>query len=279
MAALSYFYKHWTPYSADRNIIRRRFSTCDENIRDASGCSVFALSVPTIVYFDLQVWIARLEEEKKKKSRPTLPTTFIMRLLDTLQLPSRKSKRRRASWRQWKLLLAQQEKRNDICAAKMRFFGFNFCMTWIETKAKRRRRAAREERWKKNLAGNVHRVANIPEAAVRKYFIQDYTPLSARSHSDSKPSGSPAVHFWVLQARNCSKSKYWTDFFSTHFSGFCYWFFLQHDKILNMFIFSMDHLRSDCGVVNIVYWGWLKPHTKRRSTAILSSAKLCSDTN
>lgn len=44
----------------------------------------------------------------------------------------------------------------------------------------------------------------------KKYFIQDWTLLSARSHSDFKPSGSPAVHFWVLQARD-------TNWFLTHF--------------------------------------------------------------
>lgn len=46
--------------------------------RDAA---LFALGVRRIVYFDLQVWIARLEEEGWK-SFPTLPTTTIAHLLD-----------------------------------------------------------------------------------------------------------------------------------------------------------------------------------------------------
>lgn len=38
-------------------------------------------------------------------------------------------------------------------------------------------------------------------------MILDYTLLSARSQPRYKPSGSPAVHFWVLQAGDCWNSE------------------------------------------------------------------------
>lgn len=48
--------------------------------------ALFALGVRRIVYFDLQVWIARLEEEGWK-SFPTLPTTTIAHLLKRFAAP------------------------------------------------------------------------------------------------------------------------------------------------------------------------------------------------
>lgn len=61
---------------------------------------------------------------------------------------------------------------------------------------------------------------------LKKCFMKDRTPLSARFRSLFKPSGSPAVHFWVLQARNCSERKHSAQRdFLTHFLALSFFFF------------------------------------------------------
>lgn len=43
MAARSYFYKHWTPYSADPNFVKRHFPDAIQRSGDASGCGVICI--------------------------------------------------------------------------------------------------------------------------------------------------------------------------------------------------------------------------------------------
>lgn len=76
--------------------------------------ALFALGVRRIVYFDLQVWIARLEEEGWK-SFPTLPTTTIAHLLKRFAAPEPQIQMSTLTvCAQRKLRLARQSERNRL---------------------------------------------------------------------------------------------------------------------------------------------------------------------
>lgn len=183
----------------------------------------FALSVRMIVYFDLQVWIARLEEGKKPWHFLQQSSCLCWKLCSRWAINPNVELCADA---QWKRLFARQKKRNQswsFMRCECSFFYCNFCMTWIKNGDEATHGSCVWEEKEQKQAEILHRAANIPEPAREEIFYKglDSSFFLPCSQSDFKPSGSPAVHFWVLQARNCSAWKHWaeTGFFNP-FSGF-----------------------------------------------------------
>lgn len=87
---------------------------------DASGCGIFALSVRTIVYFDLQVWIARLEEGEKNAWHFLQQSWCLCWMLCSRWAVNPNVDVRAGA--QWKLLFARQKKKKSLfiaCALQM----------------------------------------------------------------------------------------------------------------------------------------------------------------
>lgn len=99
---------------------------------------------------------------------------------------------------QRKLQLARRSKKIKKKSALTKCFLNNKLLHDLNlvTAAKRKRTSAWERKNKKRFSiGPTY--LRLPE---ERRLLLDSTLLSARSQPHFKPSGSPAVHFWVLQA-------------------------------------------------------------------------------
>lgn len=153
-----------------------------------------------IVYFDLQVWIARHEEGKKKKNTPD--TSHNNHHVCAERSAAAECINPNVDLNNKKRLFCTAAGDKSVCALQtLRFF----IATFARVRGRKRhvwQLCGRKEQ-KKRCRGLVFGRPTYLKQPEKKYFIKDWTRLSALLCSlalQSKPSGSPAVHFWVLQA-------------------------------------------------------------------------------
>lgn len=136
--------------------------------------------------------------------------------LNALQLLSHKPNCRCRFWRVMKAVICTTEEKKSVSVGANAVFSIQLLhdLSRNGDKATHGELCARDKsKNKKRQRICIERPTYLNQRG-KKCFIKDQTLLSACSQSDFKPSGSPAVHFWGLQASHNTELKL---IFSTHF--------------------------------------------------------------